>query len=47
MVFGWMRNCLSKFTLKVGNLKQNEVYPTYEKEAKGLVFIYKHLTMHE
>jgi len=28
-----MRNCLSKFTLEVGNLKGNEAYPTWEKEA--------------
>lgn len=47
MVIGWMRNCLLKFTVEVGNLKGNEAYPTCEKEAKGLVFIYKHLTMHE
>ena len=42
-----MRNCLSKFTLEIENLKGNEAYPTCEKKAKGIVFIYKHLTMHE
>ena len=42
-----MRNCFSKCTKEVGNLKGNEPYPTWEKEVKGLVFIYKHLTMHE
>jgi len=42
-----MRNCLSKFTFEVENLKGNEAYPTWEKEAWELVFKYKHLTMHE
>ena len=40
-----MRNCLLKFTLKIRNLKGNEAYPTWEKEAKRVVFKYKHLTM--
>ena len=42
-----MINCLSKFTLEVGNLKENNIFPTWEKEANGVVFKYKHLTMHE
>ena len=47
MVLGWMKNYFSKFTFEVGNLKGNEAYPAWEKEAKGVVFKYKHLTMHE